>query len=74
MFERDAQRRLIRLTSPNQNWIRLRYGKGPAVASITDSRGRIVRYGYDQRGQLTSVAYPSGETYYYESDSEQHRT
>jgi YD repeat-containing protein len=56
MFERDAQRRLIRLTS------------------ITDSRGRIVRYGYDQRGQLTSVAYPSGETYYYESDSEQHRT
>lgn len=71
LFQRDGNRRLTRLTSPNKNWISLSYGKGPAIAEIADSRGRSVHYGYNKLGQLTSVTYPSGETYYYQSDSAQ---
>jgi hypothetical protein len=71
LFQRDGDRRLIRLTSPNRNWIRLSYGKGPAIAEIADSRGRTVHYSYNKLGQLISVKYPSGETYYYQSDSSQ---
>jgi YD repeat-containing protein len=31
-----------------------------------------VRYGYDERGQLVSVTYPSGEVYFYAYDGTQH--
>lgn len=71
VFQRDAHRRLTRLTSPNKRWISLSYGNGPAIAEIADSRGRTVHYGYNNLGQLTSVTYPSGETYYYEFDGTQ---
>jgi YD repeat-containing protein len=37
-----------------------------------DSRGRTVRYAYDEPGRLISVTYPSGEVYSYEYDSTQH--
>jgi YD repeat-containing protein len=71
-FERDSARKLIRLTSPNKNWIHLSYGPGDRIAEIDDSRGRTVRYTYDELGRLISVAYPSGETYSYQYDSTQH--
>ncbi len=71
-FVRDGSRRLIQLTSPNGNWLRLSYGPSDHIAEIDDSRGRIVRYGYNERNQLTAVTYPSGEVYHYEYDSTQH--
>jgi YD repeat-containing protein len=71
-FERDSGRKLIALTSPNKSWIHLTYGPGDQVAKIDDSRGRTVRYAYDERGRLISVTYPSEEVYSYEYDSAQH--
>jgi YD repeat-containing protein len=72
VFQRDESRRLVRLTSPNQSWVRLTYGPANHIAEIDDSRGRNVRYGYDERNRLTTVSYPSGEVFHYEYDDEQH--
>lgn len=71
-FQRDESRKLMRLMSPNQSWIRFNYGPSNHIAEIDDSRGRSVRYGYDERNRLTSVSYPSGEVFHYEYDGEQH--
>ena len=71
-FERDGLRRLVRLASPNGNWLRFMYGPADHIAEIVDSRGRDVRYGYDLRNRLISVSYPSGEVFHYEYDDEQH--
>jgi YD repeat-containing protein len=71
-FERDSQRRLIRLTSPNKSWLRLDYAEGESITDITDSRGRSVHYRYDERDRLISATYPSGEVLSYEYDSTQH--
>ena len=71
-FDRDANRRLVALTSPNGNWLHFTYGPGEWVARIDDNRGRTVKYAYDERGRLTSVTYPSGEIYSYAYDGTQH--
>jgi YD repeat-containing protein len=71
-FVRDGSRRLTQLTSPNKSWLHLSYGTGGRVVEINDSKGRTVRYGYDERGQLVSVTYPSGEIYIYTYDGTQH--
>lgn len=71
-FTRDASRRLTQLTSPNKSWLRLSYGPGGRVVSIEDSKNRVVRYGYGDRGLLTTVTYPSGEVYSYTYDGAQH--
>jgi YD repeat-containing protein len=71
-FDRDGSRKLTQLTSPNKSWLHLSYGTGGRVAAIDDSQGRTVRYGYDVRGQLVSVTYPSGEVYFYAYDGTQH--
>lgn len=71
-FTRDADRRLTLLMSPNKNWLRLSYGSGDRIVSIEDSKNRVVRYGYDERGLLTTVTYPSGEVYSYTYDGTQH--
>lgn len=71
VFERDANRRLTRLTSSGNQWISLIYDSGNKITQISDSRGRKVNYGYDERGRLISVNYPSGETYFYTYDNEQ---
>jgi YD repeat-containing protein len=71
-FDRDASRKLTRLTSPNGSWLRLSYGPADHIIEIDDSRGRIVRYDYDEHNRLTSVTYPSGEVYHYEYDNTQH--
>jgi YD repeat-containing protein len=62
----------MRLTSPNQSWVRFTYGPANHIAEIDDSRGRNVRYGYDERNRLTTVSYPSGEVFHYEYDDQQH--
>jgi YD repeat-containing protein len=71
-FERGSGRKLVGLTSPNKSWIHLTYGPDDRVAKIDDSRGRTVRYAYDELGRLIGVTYPSGEVYSYEYDSTQH--
>lgn len=71
-FQRNAQRRLLRLTSPGKQWISLSYGPANTIAEIVDSRGQKVSYQYDQRNRLISVTYPSGEIYSYEYDGQQH--
>jgi YD repeat-containing protein len=71
-FQRDAQRRLLRLTSPGKQWISLSHGPANTIAEILDSRGRKVSYQYDQRNRLISVTYPSGEVHSYEYDDQQH--
>jgi len=71
-FERDGSRKLTRLTSPNNSWLRLSYGPSGHIAEIDDSRGRAVRYGYDRQNRLISVTYPSGEVFHYEYDGTQH--
>lgn len=60
-FTRDDQRHLLQLTSPEHNWIKLTYGPENHIARLDDSRGRSVLYGYDDRNQLTTVTYPTGE-------------
>jgi len=72
VFQRDDQRRLLRIASPNKQWIGFTYAPPNHIAEIQDSRGRTVRYGYDNRNRLISVAYPSGEIYSYEYDDQQH--
>jgi YD repeat-containing protein len=42
------------------------------IVAIDDSRGRTVRYGYDDRNRLISVSYPSGQMFHYEYDTTQH--
>ncbi len=74
LFERDAQRRLTRLTSPGGDWLQLSYERGPAIREIEDSRGRRVSYGYDDRQNLVSVSYPSGEVLRYVYDEAQNLT
>jgi RHS Repeat len=71
-FERGDGRRLMRLESPNQNWVRISYDSVGRIEEVLDSKGRRVRYGYDPENRLISAAYPSGEICYYEYDSTQH--
>ena len=71
-FQRDAQRRLTRLTSPGKQWISLSYGPANTITEIQDSRGRTVTYDYDGRKRLVRVTYPSGEVHSYEYDDQQH--
>jgi YD repeat-containing protein len=53
-FERGYGRRLMRLTSPNQSWIRIRDEAGGRIAEVTDCRGRTVRSSYDEQNRPTA--------------------
>ncbi len=69
-MQRDQQRNLLSLSAPGGNWIRLTHDLHPEVkirvTEIMDSQGRRVTYAYNPRGQLSEVAYPSGEVLSYE--------
>jgi YD repeat-containing protein len=71
-FDRDKDRKLTQLTSPNRSWLHFSYGPSNHIAQIDDSQGRTVHYGYDERNRLISVIYPDGEIYHYEYDNTQH--
>ena len=71
-FTRDKDRRLVQLSSPNNSWLHFHYGQLGGIVAIDDSRGRTVRYGYDDRNRLISVSYPSGQMFHYEYDTTQH--
>jgi YD repeat-containing protein len=72
VFDRDGRRRLTRLTSPNQSWLRLSYDEAGRISEIDDSRRRTIFYSYDKLGRLSTVRYPSGEILNYGYDSMQH--
>ncbi len=72
VFERDKQRKLTSLESPNHNELRFTYDDAGRIAELGDSRGRRVDYAYDAGGRLVRVSYPSGEVLYYEYDNTQH--
>jgi YD repeat-containing protein len=54
-FERDRDRNLKRLTSPNGHVIAFDYDDAYRVTQATDDRGRVVRYDYDAGGRLAAV-------------------
>jgi YD repeat-containing protein len=70
--DRDATRGLIRVTSPNGNWIHVKHGLKGRIEEIVDSRGRKIRYSYDEGNRLTAVIYPSGEMFRYVYDDTEH--
>lgn len=71
-IERDANRHLSRITSPNGDWVGVGTASDGRILAIDDSNGRIVLYGYDSANRLTDVTYPSGEVYRYEYDETRH--
>lgn len=71
VFVRDGQRRLEQLSSGENHWLHLTYGPSGPITAITGDDGRTVRYGYNNRDQLVSVSYPSGEQLHYTWDDEQ---
>ena len=71
-FQRDERRRLMRITSPGNQWIAFTYGPENHIIEINDSQGRKVDYGYDQRNRMVRVSYPSGEVHLYDYDDQQH--
>lgn len=54
-FERDASRRLMRLTSPNKRQISFSYDGFDRIVRISDGAGHDVDYVYDQGGRLVRV-------------------
>jgi YD repeat-containing protein len=74
-FVRDAQRNLISLSAPLNNWLRLTHDPNPQskirITEILDSHGRRVQYAYNSSGQLAAVTYPSSETLTYVYDNSQ---
>ena len=75
IVERDQQRNLLSLSAPGGNWVRVTHDQNPEVkiriTDITDSQGHRVKYAYNHKGQLSEVAYPSGEVLSYEYDGNQ---
>lgn len=70
-IDRDSQRRLTRVTSPNGSWLGVATESDRRIRAIYDSARRTVLYGYDPARNLTSVTYPSGEVYHYTYDDAQ---
>ena len=54
-FERDASRRLMRLTSPHERQIKFSYDGFDRIVQISDGAGHDVDYVYDQGGRLVRV-------------------
>jgi YD repeat-containing protein len=71
-FQRDSNRRLTSLTSPNKRSLSIEYGAGNRISQITDDQNRKVVYSYSDRGQLVRVDYPTGEVLTYTYDNAQH--
>jgi RHS repeat-associated protein len=68
-LERDSNRNLTRVTSPDGRSIELTYDSSNRVTEACDNIGRFVRYEYDTSGRLWKVTNPEGgiEEYGYDS-------
>jgi YD repeat-containing protein len=73
--ERDPHRNLMSLSAPEGNWLHFTHDPDPLnairVTEIQDNTGRHVLYGYNAKGQLATVTYPSGQVFTYEYDDNQ---
>jgi RHS repeat-associated protein len=66
----DAQGRLLSQTDPEGQSVQFSYvGNTRQVASVTDQRGNVTSYSYDEGGNLTSIGYidSSQESYSYDA-------
>jgi YD repeat-containing protein len=52
VFQRDHDRKLMRLISPSGHFLRFEYDAGYRIRQGTDDQGREVRYEYDGDGRL----------------------
>jgi YD repeat-containing protein len=64
VFQRDADRRLLRLLSPSGHFLKFDYDDDYRVRQVTDDEGRIVQYGYDTEGRLAMVTDGARHTRY----------
>jgi YD repeat-containing protein len=67
-IERDSNRHLSRITSPNGSWVGVGSAPDGRIRLIDDSKGRTVLYTYDAANRLTGVTYPSGTINHYDYD------
>ena len=54
-FQRDRDRRLMRLVSPSGRFLSFEYDNDYRVRQVTDDEGHVVRYEYDESGRLAAV-------------------
>lgn len=71
-IERDSNRHLSRITSPNGRWVGVASAPDGRILAIDDSDGRTVLYTYDAANRLVAVTYPSGENLHYCYDDAGH--
>jgi YD repeat-containing protein len=71
-IERDSNRALTKLISPNGSFVDVASEPDGSIRAIADNKGHTILYGYDAGRRLVSVTYPSGEVYHYEYDDAQH--
>jgi YD repeat-containing protein len=69
VFQRDRDRRLLRLLSPSGVSLKFDYDDGYRVRNVTDDEGRVVRYEYDANGRLTLVTDGARRTRYAYDDT-----
>jgi len=69
VFQRDRDRRLLRLLSPSGSSLKFDYDDGYRVRHVTDDEGRVVRYEYDTNGRLTLVTDGARNTRYAYDDA-----
>jgi YD repeat-containing protein len=70
--QRDEHGKVTTVTSPNGRWLRLTFDVNNISGRITqiqDNAGRVVNYGYNDRGLLASVTDPAGSVTAYTYDS-----
>ncbi len=65
----DAAGRTIEETDPAGFTVRTRYDAAGRILSTTDGAGRTTTYGWNLRGEQTSVRFPDGTTETYRWDS-----
>ena len=69
-YEYDSQGNLVRLIDPNGGITRLSYSSDfNRLSSLIDAKSNLTEYGYDTKGNLTSITYADGseESWTYDS-------
>jgi YD repeat-containing protein len=67
--DRDRDGNLLRVLTPNGNWLRFEYDSSQRVSRAWDNRSRVVHYEYDSLGRLRRVEDSSGRISNYSYDS-----
>jgi YD repeat-containing protein len=67
-LNRDSQRNLKEIRTPNNRWLRFEYDDKARIIHATDDNGNSVQYGYNQDGMLISANQSSGAVRSYHYD------